>query len=383
MAQRTQSSNDDGGYHAIRGFAFQFDATILEILADPGSTIEVEGAQDIGIEDFHIQVKLRSQNFSFSRVAKAIKQLIAQFSGNTDRRYRLYCYFPDREPGTVLELETEQLDEILGTEACLYTDETKKLFVDRFEIRFAPDFTTQFSAVLEQLKNRHRLTTDEETVACHAIINQLLTTLVLSKAAGTRTITAAQLDAAVRDARRAIFQGGYQDHLGRQRYIKLLRTQIPGSKSVNVTRRERLVIAELGTGCNVHDVIDLALAVSNRFYIPENSPQPFLLLRSINGDIPNLKQDLWEAVKFTDGTNFDGDRFRIADLTARPSKDKRIKLIDEARLTDLLAAMRLHEVYEFYSTRPVLEPFEGSRLCRMAVNSISDAVKVMEVNGRV
>lgn len=381
MIQRTHHLNDDGGYHAIRGFAFQFDATILEVLAAPGAVIEVEGMQDIGIEDFHIQVKLRSQAFSLSKIAKAVQQLLFQFSENTDRRYRLYCHFVDKEPGTTLQLEVEQLDQILGESVDAYADETKKLFVDRFEVRFAPDFMTPFSTVLEQLKSRYGSRTLDEATAYHAIVNQSLITLVLSKPAGERTVTAEQLDQAVRKAERVIFQGGYQDHFGAQKYIKLLRLQIPGYKSVNIPRRERLIIAELDSECNVHDAIDFAIAVSNRFYVPENSPQPYLLLRGIEG-IPGFKQELWDVIRFFDGTNFHGDRFRIEDLAARPPKDRKIKLVDEAALVDLLGVMRPPEVYEFYSTRPIQEPFNGSRLCRMAIDSIADAVKVMEVSSR-
>lgn len=381
MAQRTQRLNDDGGCHAIRGFAFQFDATILEVMADPKAVVQIEGMQDIGIDNFHIQVKLRSQSFSLSKIATAVRQLLLQFSENTDCRYRLYCHFVDREPETVLQLEVAQLDVILGANAGLYADEMKKLFVDRLEIRFAPDYPKQFADVLELLKSRHSLRTDDQAIVYHAILNQFLTSLVLSKAAGLRTVTAAQLDQAARKAERVIFQGGYQNHFGTQRYIKLLREQIRGPKSVNVVRRERLVIAELDGGCDVHDVIDFAHAVSSRFYVRENSPQPYLLLRGIEG-ILDFKQDLWDAVKFFDGTNFHGDRFRIDALVARAPKDRCLKLIDETKLADLLAATRIHEVYEFYSTRPAVESFEGSRLRRMTVDSIADAVKVMEVSGR-
>ena len=45
MTQRMRRLNDDGGYHAIRGFAFQFDATILEVFAAPGAVVEIEGTQ--------------------------------------------------------------------------------------------------------------------------------------------------------------------------------------------------------------------------------------------------------------------------------------------------------------------------------------------------
>lgn len=382
MTHRKQVSDIDGGYHAIRGFAFQFDATILEVLADPDVSVGLEGDQDIDIENFHIQIKLRSQTFTYSKVGKAIKQLIAQFSKNTNHHYRLYCHFIDQEPGSVARLEVEKLDELLGDERTAYSEETKKLFADRFEIKFAPDFETQFSAVLEQLKSRHRLRTTDEAVIYHAILNQALTTLVLSKPVGSRTITAAQLDLTVHDAERAIFCGGYQNHFGVQKYISLLRSQILGSRSVNVARRERLIIAEIGERCDVHDVVDFALAVSSRFYVRENSPQPFLLIRGVEV-FSSFKQELWDAgVKFADGTHFHGDRFRLEDLIARQPKAVSIKVVDENKLPDFLAAMRLQEVYEFYSTRPMLEPFDGSRLRRMSVDSIADATKVMEVTAR-
>jgi hypothetical protein len=382
MAYRKRVSDGDGGCHAIKGFAFQFDATILEVLAKPEAVVGIEGDQDLNIENFHIQVKMRSQTFSHSKIAKAVKQLISQFARNTDRHYRLYCHFTDQAPGTVVQLDDKKLDEILGTDIVAYTQETKKLFADRFEIRFAPDFETQFSTVLDQLKSRHGLNNTEEAVVYHAILNQALTALVLSKPAGSRTVTAAQLDLAVRNAEQVIFRGGYQDHLGVQKYISLLRSQIPPSRSVNMPWRERLVIAELDSGCDVHDAIDFAIAASNRFYIEEISPQPYLLLRG-SGRILSFKQELWDAdVRFADGTHFHGDRFRIADLISRPPKAIRLKLLEEGRLAELLAAKQPREVYEFYCTRPLTESFTGSRLRRMPVDSLADAVKIMEVTGR-
>jgi hypothetical protein len=382
MESRKAASNTDGGYHAIRGFAFQFDATILEVFADPNSVIGIEGDQDIDIENYYIQVKLRSETFSRSKIARAVKQLIAQFSSNTDRKYRLYCHFEDRERGVTLKFDVEQLDEILGSDSDLYPDETRKLFADRFDVRFAPDFNTQFSAVLDQLKSRHRLRTFDEAIAFHAVINQFLTSLVLTKRPGSRTVTAADLDRAVRDTEQAIFQGAYQNHLGIERYIKLLRSQISGSKSVNILRRERLVIAEAGSERHIQDAIDFASAISARFYIRENSPQPYLAFRAID-DISGFKQQLWDAgIRFSDGTNFDGDRFRIEDLTGRLPKGKEIKLVHESKLAEVLEAMSFPEVYEFYSSQPVLETFEGSRLRRMAVDSMADAVKIMEIGGR-
>jgi hypothetical protein len=382
MGQSRPVQNSDGGHHAIRGFAFQFDATMLEAWADPETVIGIEGDQDIDVEDFYIQVKLRSQTFSLSRITKAVKQLIDQFSGNTDRRYRLYCYFKDQEPGMVLQFDDEQLDHVLGMAGRTYSDETKKLFIDRFEIKFAPDFEAQFSAVLEQLISRHSLRTVEEAVAYHAVLYQHLTTLVLSKCPGSRTTSASQLDTAVRCAERAIFQGGYQNHLGKQKYAALLRSQIVSAKSVNMVWRQRLVIVEAGSECHTQDIVDLAAGVSGRFYVRNNSPQPFLLLRGV-ADLCGFKRALWDAkVMFTDGTHFDGDRFRIEDLTGSTSQSICLRLVDESKLSELMRAVNLQDIYEFYSTRPIAESFEGSRLYRMAVDSVADAVRVMEVGRR-
>jgi len=383
VTHNTAPVKTDGGYHAIRGFAFQFDATILEAFADPEAPIGIEGEQDIDIENFYIQVKLRSQGFLLSRAAVAVRQILEQFSCNTDRRYRLYCYFEDREPGIVLKLDEEQLDKLLGADRSTYDNEVKKLFVDRFEIKFAPDFEAQFLAVLEHLKARHSLKTDEEAIAYHAILSHHLTNLVLTKSAGLRITSARQLDVVVRNSERAIFLGRYRTHLGKRKYLALLRSQMPpGSKTANMPKRQRLVIAEVEADCDVHDLVDLASAVSTRFYVPENSPQPFLLLRT-TADPTSFKRALWDAkVMFSDGTHFDGDRFRLEDLTGAIHSSIRLRLVHESKLAELMGAVRLQEVYDFYSTRPLLASFEGPRIRRMSIETIADAVRVMEVRHR-
>ena len=373
----------DGGYHAIRGFAFQFDATILEAWADPEACIGIEGDQDIDIDNFYIQVKLRSQPFAPSQIAKAVKQILAQFSRDTSRRYRLYCHFRDQVAGTILRFDDAKLDKVLGADTAAHTDEVKKLFIDRFEVKFAPDFQAQFLLVLKELKLRYSLRTDEQAIAYHAVLNQHLTTLVLTEAQGLRMTSARQLDAVVRTAERAVFQGCYQNYLGRGKYLALLRSSLPGSRSVNVVRRQRLVVVEVEPKCDLHDIVDLAAAARSRFYVPKNSPQPFLLIRGCS-DIVGLKRALWDAgIMFTDGTHFDGDRFRVEDLIGPIHPGIGLRVVDETKLTDLMESIiRIQEVYEFYSTRPIVEGFKGIRLRRMAVDSLLDAVKVMEVGHR-
>jgi hypothetical protein len=51
---------DDGGHDAIKGFAYQFDKTLLEIIRSPRQRLQIEGAQDLSGEHYHMQIKNRS-----------------------------------------------------------------------------------------------------------------------------------------------------------------------------------------------------------------------------------------------------------------------------------------------------------------------------------
>ena len=51
------SENKDGGYYAIKGFLYQFDKAIIEVLTNPNAIVGVEEKQDIDYQDFVIQVK--------------------------------------------------------------------------------------------------------------------------------------------------------------------------------------------------------------------------------------------------------------------------------------------------------------------------------------
>ena len=47
----------DGGYYAIKGFLYQFDVTIQEILVNAEKDVQFEQIQDINYDDYVIQIK--------------------------------------------------------------------------------------------------------------------------------------------------------------------------------------------------------------------------------------------------------------------------------------------------------------------------------------
>jgi len=59
----TTTRQQNGGYYAIKGFTYQFDKSLLEVLANQSKQIEIEQIQDIGIEGFYIQVKYKETQY--------------------------------------------------------------------------------------------------------------------------------------------------------------------------------------------------------------------------------------------------------------------------------------------------------------------------------
>ncbi|MGH7926167.1 MAG: hypothetical protein ACREQV_00025 [Candidatus Binatia bacterium] len=343
--------------------------------------VGIEGDQDINIEDFYVQVKLRSGLFSVSRVSKAIRQIFKQFSTHNDRRYRLYCYFEGKQAGDRFFLDADQLASVLGADVPDCAQYIKQRFLERFEIVFAPDFEGQFRTALAMLKENQSLKTDEEAVVCHAILRQYLTDLVLSQPQGARKTSAEQLIETFRSAQRAVFLDSYQRHLGKERYLRLLKSEI-GPKSVNVARRQRLVIVEVDPSTHTQDIIDLASAVRGRFYVRDNSPAPYLLFRELT-NLSEVKRQLWDVgVPFTDGTHFDGDRFRIESLIGKVPPDVGLRLVDPNYIGAALERVTIQEVYDFFVSTQSRIGVENARIRRMAVDSVNDVTQILSVVGR-
>ena len=70
----------DGGYYAIKGFLYQFDTAITEILCNPAVEVGIERNQDIDYQDFVIQVKHKeTQDYKNHKIKKPILQLLEMF----------------------------------------------------------------------------------------------------------------------------------------------------------------------------------------------------------------------------------------------------------------------------------------------------------------
>ncbi len=180
------STTRDGGYYAIKGFAFQIDKSILEILkAEESASINIEKIQDIDSDSFVMQIKYKeARAFTPSEIKKPVLQLLEEFKENQDKKYYLYAYFNDFKNYNDFvdeskKITIENLDKILGNQKDEYQRGEKEFFISKFVLDFAPDFQTQFEGVISELSLNITSSSDEETIFYYANICHFLQGLVV------------------------------------------------------------------------------------------------------------------------------------------------------------------------------------------------------------
>ena len=226
----------DGGYYAIKGFDYQIDKTVVEILncADDSKQISIEQIQDINADNFVMQVKYKeTQKYIVSKIKEPLTQLIDEFINcieDENKIYYLYCYFLDRN-AEELTLSLGDLDHILGNKKGNYSVAHKEQFVSRFALVFSPDFQTQFENVIAQIKTTFSCTSIEEAIVHYSTIVHSLRLLVVSNDdPQKRFCTKMQLVAAVRNNRAAVFESGLKYFMDEQQRLKLVKSRLPTLK---------------------------------------------------------------------------------------------------------------------------------------------------------
>ncbi|MFJ7893340.1 hypothetical protein [Streptomyces anthocyanicus] len=369
----------DGGHHAIKGFAFQFDASLLQVLTNPGVAIEIEGAQDIGVHAFHIQVKHRSTPYSLSRIASAVQQMMRQFAADTTMRFALYGHFPDRLPGETLRLSREELEGALGESSDDYSSDVKNWFTKSFEVIFAPDFISQFSAVLDGLKRALRARNEAEALCWHAVIHGYLRDVILKRPPGERQITLSELRDLVHQARTAVFEASYAQVCGHDKYLRLIRDEYK-SVAAHVPPRERLLIVECDDQTHPLDLVDVSLCLRRRYFAGE-SPAPYVCFRGPI-DLISIKHALWQQREhFHDGFDYGGAEFSIQSLIVPPLPGHGLKLVDYSMLAQIVGHVKFNEVHDFYLTEPTNNPFGDARERHVIVQSPTDLCEIFKSGG--
>lgn len=381
MIQDVESKqNKDGGYYAIKGFIYQFDLTLIEILKNPELKINFEKQQDIDYEKFVIQVKHKeTANYSLSKIKPAIIQLFQLSLLNSEQSFKLYCHFKNKTPQNGEDnnekITYDQLKKILGKNN--YSEEAKLNFIEKFEIVFFHDYLTTFNSLIQLIVETYSIKNIELAYYYHALFQSELAKRSI-KEREFRTLTSRDLNEMIRNSNQVIFYEEYRNRLDDKRYINMIRSEYFMHKKSFIIPSERLFIIE----CDSQDfditLEEIVYNISKKFFMDGNkgskSPAPFICFRNIN--ILKLKQKLFDDLfYFNDGTYFNGDRFRIDKLLNNENSKYKIRFINESELEGLKKLGSL-EVYQFYKKEP-LEVVIGRKKIDINIKNIEEIKQII------
>ena len=373
----TIQNTNDGGYYAIKGFAYQIDKAILELLNtdDENKNINIEQIQDINLNDSVIQVKYKeTAKLVPSQVNNPISQLIEEFKINKTKKYILYAYFSDlngyKEKVDIdKKISKDTLDELLGSLKDSFTEQEKTDFVNNFNLDFSPQFQTQFNDVILKLKEKDFGNTNEEIVFFYANISDFLYKLVTNNPTTeiqNRTCTQKEVFDYLKNGKNLIFNSSFREYQGDQKYFTFIKKQHFSSR--NIDYFERFIIVELSGNESISTIKEIIFKIKNKFYNKSGtwkfqrikSPAPYIYLKNISGDnLIELKTTLRnEEIAFKDGVDFDGADFSLDSIKQDPTIHNNLclKLVNnEDILQELIIEdfQKPKEIYQFYINESV------------------------------
>jgi hypothetical protein len=349
------TEENDGGYYAIKGFLYQFDKTLIEIIMNPDLKIGIEQRQDIDYQDFVIQVKHKeTQDYKDSKIKKPVIQLIDMFKEDQTQKFCLYCYFKDKEPSKWI-LTLADLNKILGNKANDYTQFIKEKFINSSFIHFSENFEDQFILLIDLIKSNFSLIDDDLAYFYHSLLRSRLLDISI-KLKGKREISRQNLDEFINDAEKTVFYTAYSKYLDEAKYERLVKKKFFTFRNANVENFERLFIIEYDNKAITVELSKVVNSLISKYFKVSKSPQPYLCFINIDEQkLIDLKQDLIDqGIFFDDGTYFNGDRFRLERIIESNLEfnNPRIKIINRGYLERVLSKMKFQEIYQFYLTSP-------------------------------
>lgn len=380
--QQLMSPNNatDGGYYAIKGFAYQIDKAILELMRseNPNAHINIEKIQDIDADSFVMQVKYKeAATFVPSAIKKPIIQLLEEFQRDNDKTYVLYAHFGDlNEYEDFVEdkkLSIENLDIILGDASSEFTNEIKQSFVNNFILDLSPTFQEQFQEAIIELQKNANLKSEAETIFLYANTVGYLRRLIIDNPPGqaaNRHCTKQEVLDFLRAGRRLVFDSAFRTYQGEQKYFKLIKDQYFTWR--NIDKIERLVSLELSGEESLADIKNAALRIKNKFYKKSGSllktiksGAPYIYFQNISPEmLASLKTALLnDNIVFIDGHSFLHADFSL-DSILQPStiyNNLSLKIINTEENFLEIAHSNLKNtksIYQFFISKTIVLPPE-------------------------
>lgn len=293
----------DGGYYAIKGFEYQIDKSIFEVLSchDLNQEVSIEQIQDLNTESFVMQVKYKEATKLIpSVIRKPIIQLIDEFKNDSTKDYILYCYFADTN-GHTEEVDIDFLDSILGKEKNSFDSTTKTEFLIRFKLCFSENFQNQFQLVLNKLLEYNFCVSKDNAIYFYAILADYLRKKVVNnppEQLASRLVTKSELLNYLNKGRRITFLPAYREYRGAIEYFKLLKSQF---KKPIKHQNTIILFGEINVSesCNISSLV--CQMIEKHYYKASHDIKPLIFIIPDNKIIEVKTHLIEQNHPFNDG----------------------------------------------------------------------------------
>lgn len=147
-----------------------------------------------------------------------------------------------------------------------------------------------------------------------------------------------------------VFFSRYSTILGRENFLKYIKRQY-FAPSHNISAFERLFVIDCDKAITPTEILEIIQRIIHTYHRVGKSPAPYVCLRNLEKHKLNqIKRDLVDmGTIFTDGTCFDGDKFRMDKLI---EKDKdyhfKVRFVDEENISPLIELQFFKQYFHFF-----------------------------------
>ncbi len=376
---------------AIKGYFYQFDHTIIQILSasSKDSTVFVEGVEDIDLLDGDSQVFIQCKyyegsEYNHSLIKNSVIQMIRHFhkcgcATSNKLKYKIYGHYGKGQEKLPSTIDSEFLKKhfLTYSESGITHEVHKELSIDDAQLkkflRFLEVDINAKSYNSQQLEIENSLTSqiveckegDAKDFFYPRAINFIQKLAVEKKEVDRKTTKSKFLNEI--NKKEAVFSLWLKHKFGDEHYARVIKKKYFSSRQMKTPKAGRIFILDLTSEFDVAKLSALLIKICNRFSHVEHirTPDadrfcPYLLPLGMTPDnLIDLKNDLFNSgVKFSDGYPFNGSKFSVSHLMLDPSKQNLTKLKFIPSVTDLpvvlsaITGMAI-EVFDFYKTTPV------------------------------
>ena len=351
---------------AIRGYKYQFDKTIIELVeADDKSIITIEGIEDYDRTSCEVcesvQVKyLHAQSFSLAIIREAIHLMLANSTQNLNRWYRLYIHCGDLTK-FVPKLDLDALKECLTKRS---TGQPPIEFFKRYTVDQLTDFCTRLSLeaglsyedqreqAINALMREFRCSAED----CYDLFlpasRDVVSEIAIKSSISDRSLTKRNFLSHI-NRRHQMYTRWHAQHVGEVRFVAAMKRRVRAANAVDGTKQRVVIINQ--SSLATEDALSLAIRLNDSYSKKalKNTNPWTLIVDASEAEVAAFKCKLLSAgLEINDG--WEHLSFRSDLFNARPivNTKHRSKAVDISSFTLRVISRTTLVEYQDVISRP-------------------------------